>query len=67
MTISESNQKKLADLEFMMGKHRGRLAMAVDLLSDAILLSGQQKEVTDLLNDTKQLIQNVLHELKGKK
>lgn len=78
MTVFEKHQEKLADLEFMMGKHRGRLAMAMDLLTDAIVLSGQHgiyckapnrdlKELAETLNQTKQLIQNVLHELKGKK
>ena len=84
MTAFEKHKEKLADLEFMMGKHRGRLAMAMDLLTDAIVLSGQHgiyckasgktdqpnrdlRELAETLNQTKQLIQNVLHELKGKK
>ena len=84
MTVSNKHQEKLADLEFMMGRHRGRLAMAMDLLTDAIVLSGQHgiyckasekkekpsrdlHEVAETLNQAKQLIQNVLHELKGKK
>lgn len=69
MTISKDEQAKLKDLEFLMGRSRGRLAFVVDLLSDAIVQGGRHNdaELTRLLNESKQLIQNVLHELKGKK
>lgn len=69
MTISKDEQTKLKDLEFMMGRSRGRLAFVVDLLSNAIVQCScyNNTELTRLLNESKQLIQNVLHELKGKK
>jgi hypothetical protein len=74
MTVSKEHEAKLADLELAMGRHRGRLALAVELISDAIILSNQQipaspdaEKLTRLLNETKQLVHTVLHELKGKK
>jgi len=73
MNLSKEQVTKLQDLELLMGRHRGRLAMALDLLTEAIVLSSPPSASShtpsqlDLLNEAKEMIQNVLHELKGKK
>ncbi|MGH9517997.1 MAG: hypothetical protein ACRD2D_00030 [Terriglobales bacterium] len=41
MTIFEERKAELDRHEFMMGVERGRLAVALDLLTDALILVGQ--------------------------
>jgi hypothetical protein len=41
MNIFEEKQSELAQHEFMMGVERGRLAVALDLLTDSLILVGQ--------------------------
>ncbi|MFC5861309.1 hypothetical protein ACFPT7_03295 [Acidicapsa dinghuensis] len=41
MTIFDEKRAELEHYEFMMGAARGRLAVALDLLTDALVLTGQ--------------------------
>ncbi|HVC46217.1 MAG TPA: hypothetical protein VND90_03120 [Terracidiphilus sp.] len=41
MTIFDERKAELERYEFMMGAERGRLAVALDLLTDALILVGQ--------------------------
>ncbi len=41
MTILDEKRDELERYEFMMGSERGRLAVALDLLTDALILTGQ--------------------------
>lgn len=41
MTIFDEKRAELEHYEFMMGPARGRLAVALDLLTDALVLTGQ--------------------------
>ena len=41
MTIFDEKREDLEKHEFMMGTERGRLAVALDLLSDSLILAGQ--------------------------
>ncbi|MGB6973864.1 MAG: hypothetical protein WBD67_04185 [Terracidiphilus sp.] len=41
MTIFDERKTELERHEFMMGVERGRLAVALDLLTDALILVGQ--------------------------
>ena len=41
MTIFDEKREELEKYEFMMGTERGRLAVALDLLTDSLILTGQ--------------------------
>ncbi len=41
MTIFDDKRAELEKYEFMMGAERGRLAVALDLLTDSLILTGQ--------------------------
>jgi hypothetical protein len=41
MTIFDEKRADLEKYEFMMGVERGRLAVALDLLTDSLILTGQ--------------------------
>jgi len=41
MTIFDEKRAELEKYEFMMGTERGRLAVALDLLTDSLILTGQ--------------------------
>ncbi len=41
MTVFDDKRDELEKHEFMMGVERGRLAVALDLLTDALVLAGQ--------------------------
>jgi hypothetical protein len=41
MTIFDERRADLEKYEFMMGTDRGRLAVALDLLTDSLILTGQ--------------------------
>ncbi len=41
MTIFNERRAELEKYEFMMGAERGRLAVALDVLTDALILTGQ--------------------------
>ena len=41
MSVWEDHKDTLAQHEFRMGQERGRLAVAMDLLTDALVLNGQ--------------------------
>jgi len=41
MSVYDDRRDDLEKLEFMMGPDRGRLAVALDLLTDALVLVGQ--------------------------
>lgn len=41
MTIFDERRADLEKYEFMMGVERGRLAVALDLLTDSLILTGQ--------------------------
>jgi hypothetical protein len=41
MSVFEDRQEELEQHEFMMGVPRGRLAVTLDILTDALVLAGQ--------------------------
>ena len=41
MSIFEDRKEELEKYEFMMGRERGRLAVTMDVLTDALVLVGQ--------------------------
>jgi hypothetical protein len=41
MTVFQERRAELERYEFMMGPERGRLAVALDVLTDALILTGQ--------------------------
>lgn len=41
MTVFDERREELEKLEFMMGEARGRLAVSLDMLTDALILIGQ--------------------------
>lgn len=41
MSVFEKRREELEHYETMMGPHRGRLAVSLDLLTDAMILIGQ--------------------------
>jgi hypothetical protein len=41
MNVFDEKREELERHEFMMGKERGRLAVALDLLTDSLILVGQ--------------------------
>jgi hypothetical protein len=41
MDVFDEKQAELEQFEFMMGLERGRLAVALDMLTDALILVGQ--------------------------
>jgi hypothetical protein len=41
MTIFDEKRTELEKYEFMMGTERGRLAVALDLLTDSLIMTGQ--------------------------
>jgi hypothetical protein len=41
MTVFDDKRDELEKHEFMMGTERGRLAVALDMLTDALVLAGQ--------------------------
>lgn len=81
MSPLDDYRQELEKYEFMMGPSRGRLAVTLDILTDALALVGQHgvycqsarqlgKPAMDIqvimqsMTDAKQLIQNVMEELK---
>lgn len=84
MSVYDEHSEELEKHEFMMGLERGRLAVALDLLTDALVLVGQHgvycrsarqpgKPAMDIqiiskgMIDAKQLISDVMQELKRKR
>ena len=85
MSVYEEKREELEKYEFMMGTARGRIAVTMDLVTDAMALVGQHgvycqsqrwpgKPVMDIqlimkqLEDAKELMRSVMHELdKNKK
>ena len=82
MSIYNERSEELERLQTQMGVPRGRLAMALDVLTDSLLLVGQHgvycqsarqpgKPAMDIqiivkgLNDAKELIADVMQELKA--
>lgn len=43
MSVYDDRREELEKQEFMMGLKRGRLAVSLDLLTDALVLVGQQR------------------------
>jgi hypothetical protein len=41
MTVFDEKRNELEQHEFMMGRERGRLAVALDMLTDSLILVGQ--------------------------
>ena len=41
MSVFDEKERELEQHEFMMGRERGRLAVALDLLTDSLILVGQ--------------------------
>lgn len=83
MSIYEERREELEKHEFMMGLERGRLAVTLDLLTDALVLVGQHgvycqsarqpgkpamdiQMISKCLTDAKQLVSDVMTEIKKK-
>lgn len=83
-SIYRERADELEKLEFQYGEQRGRLAMAQDLLTDALSLVGQHgvycqsarqpgkpamdlQLILKLLNDSKELVTDVMDGLKSAK
>lgn len=83
MSVYKDRQEDLEKHEFMMGLERGRLAVTLDLLTDALVLVGQHgvycqsarqagkpamdiQMISKCLTDAKELVANVMEELKRK-
>ena len=81
MSVYDERSEELEKHEFMMGPERGKLAVALDLLTDALVLVGQHgvycqsvrqpgkpsmdiQIITKGMTDAKQLISDVMQELK---
>lgn len=84
MSVYRERREDLEKYEFMMGIERGRLAVTLDLLTDALVMVGQHgvycqsarqagKPAMDIqiinrcLVDAKELVADVMQELKAKK
>ena len=84
MSIYEERKDELEKFEFMMGPARGRLAVTLDVLTDALVLVGQHgvycksarnpllpamdiQLITRGIEDAKQLIGDVMQELKAQR
>ena len=84
MSVFDEQREQLDHYETMMGKYRGRLAVSLDLLTNALVLIGQhavycrstrdpEKPAMDVqlinqeLSKAKELIQNVMEELRQSK
>lgn len=82
MSVYQERQEELERYETQMGVVRGRLAMAMDVLTDSLILVGQHgvycqssrqpgKPAMDIqvilkgLNDAKELVADVMQELKA--
>jgi hypothetical protein len=83
MSVFDEKQEELERYEIMMGVPRGRLAVTLDMITDAMALVGQHgvycqsqrwpgKPVMDIqivmktLTDAKEIIQNVMGELRSR-
>jgi len=83
MSVFDDRKEELEKHEFMMGPARGRLAVTLDVLTDALVLVGQHgvycqsarqpgKPAMDVqiilksLNDAKELVSSVMHDLQAK-
>jgi len=82
-SVYQERAEELERFEFQYGVERGRLAMAQDLLTDALSLVGQHgvycqsvrqagkpamdiQIIVKLLNDTKELVTDVMAEIRKK-
>jgi hypothetical protein len=84
MSVYKERQEDLERSEFQMGLERGRLAVTLDLLTDALVLVGQHgvycqsarqpgkpamdiQMISKCLVDAKELVTDVMQEIKRKK
>lgn len=84
MSVYDDHGDELEKHQFMMGSERGKLAVALDLLTDALVLVGQHgvycqsarqpgrpamdiRIISKGMTDAKQLIADVMQELKRKR
>jgi hypothetical protein len=84
MSIYDERREELEKHEFMLGVERGRLAVTLDLLTDALVLVGQHgvycqsarqigkpamdiQMISKCLTDAKELVANVMEEIKRSK
>jgi hypothetical protein len=83
MSVLDEKRAELEQYEFMMGVPRGRLAVALDVLTDALTMVGQHgvycqsarpgKPAMDVqivmkgITDAKELISSVMEELRRQK
>ncbi|HLK18637.1 MAG TPA: hypothetical protein VKT81_06765 [Bryobacteraceae bacterium] len=84
MSIYDDRREELEKQEFMFGPERGRLAVTLDLLTDALVLVGQHgvycqsarqpgkpamdiQMISKCLVDAKELVSNVMDEIKRNK
>jgi hypothetical protein len=83
-SVYKEREEELEKLEFQYGPHRGRLALAQDLITDALTLVGQHgvycqsarqpgkpamdlQLILKLLGDSKQLVTDVITQLKAQR
>jgi hypothetical protein len=68
MAVFNEKQEELEHFETRMGVPRGRLAVTMDLVTDAMALVGQHGVYCQSKNltDAKELIQSVMEELRPK-
>ncbi len=70
MSVFDSRQEELEKHEFMMGPARGRLAVSLDMLTDALILIGQHGVYcTSTRNPLKPALdlETVMSEMRGAK
>ncbi len=70
MSVFDSRQEELEKYEFMMGPARGRLAVSLDMLTDALILIGQHGVYcTSTRNPSKPALdlETVMSEMRGAK
>jgi len=84
MSVFQDHREELEHYETMMGPQRGRLAVSLDLVTNALVLVGQHgvycqserrvgqpamdiQAVTRELTQAKELIQNVMEEIRKQK
>jgi hypothetical protein len=70
MSVFDTRHEEIEKHEFMMGTARGRLAVSLDMLTDALILIGQHGVYcTSSRNPSKPALdlETVLHEMRGAK
>lgn len=59
MSVFEDHHQALEQYEMMMGRHRGRLAVTLDLLTNAVILIGQHAVYCRSARDSAQPVMDI--------